>query len=290
MPPIKLENVLETVKRKNLITRYALLIIALFISSLVFNVFLLPTQIVAGGTAGISIITEHLVGWDPSIVILVISSILLIVSFIFLGPEKTSGTVLSTVMYPFFVSATAPIAEVLKFDTTDMVLVAIIAGLLSGVTTGLIYKTGFSGNGLQIIGQILYKKFHLSLSKSSLLINGIVIVLGGFVFGWTMVMYAIIILYISSLISERVLIGISQNKSFFIITNKEEEVKKYIIEKLNHSVTIFDVKGAFLEKKRRVVMAVIPTKEYFHVTEGVRMIDKDVFFVVCDSYQVKGGV
>ena len=58
---------------------------------------------------------------------------------------------------------------------------------------------------------------------------------------------------------------------------------------MNHSVTIFDVKGGFLEKKRKVILAVVPTKEYFQVTEGIKMIDKNAFFIATDAYEVKGG-
>ncbi len=285
-----IDNVLIKIKNKDLVTRYSMLIISLFISSIVFNLLLLPSQIVSGGTAGISVITEYTLGWDPAIFIFVASAFLLVLSYIYLGVERTAGTVVATFLYPLFVKATANYAEFIKIDNSDMILIVIIAGVLSGITSGMIYKTGFSGGGIQIINQIIFKKFKVSVAKTSLVINSIIVVIGGLFFGWTMVMYAIIILYISSLISERVLLGISKNKSFFIVTDKEEEVKEYIIEKLNHSVTIFDVKGAFLKQKKRVVMAVIPTKEYFQVTEGVRLIDSDVFFVVSDAYQVKGGV
>lgn len=102
-------------------------------------------------------------------------------------------------------------------------------------------------------------------------------------------MYAIILLYISNLVLDKVLLGISNNKAFYIITSKEEQVSDYIINKLHHNVTIFDVKGGFLEKKRKVLLSVIPTREYFKVTEGIKLIDKDVFFVATDSYEVIGG-
>lgn len=58
---------------------------------------------------------------------------------------------------------------------------------------------------------------------------------------------------------------------------------------LKHGVTIFDVKGAFLEKKRKVLMTVIPNREYFKLKEGIKEIDEKAFFIVTDSYQVYGG-
>ena len=65
-------------------------------------------------------------------------------------------------------------------------------------------------------------------------------------------------------------------------------VKEYILETLGHDVTVFDVKGGFMEKKRQVLMTIIPSREYYRVTEGIKLLDKNVFFVATDSYQVKG--
>ena len=151
------------------------------------------------------------------------------------------------------------------------------------------YKVGFSNGGLNIISQILYKYFHISLSKSTMIINFIVVLIGGIYFGFNMMLYAFIIIYLSSAVIDKVLLGISSNKAFYINTYKDKEVKDYLIKELNHTVTIFDVKGGFLKKKRSVLLAVIPTREYFKLKEGIYQIDPQAFFVVSDAYEVKGG-
>ena len=97
-----------------------------------------------------------------------------------------------------------------------------------------------------------------------------------------------VFLYINSIVMDRVLLGISKNKAFYIITTKEDEIKQYIIEGLNHTVTTFNVKGGFLSNKRRVLLAVVPTREYYKLTEGIKKIDSEAFFVVTDAYQVEG--
>ena len=86
----------------------------------------------------------------------------------------------------------------------------------------------------------------------------------------------------------KVLLGISNHKAFYIVTCDVDEVKKYILEILGHSVTVFDVVGGFLTKKKKVLLTVIPSKEYYRVTEGIKMLDKDAFFVVTDAYEVQG--
>lgn len=137
--------------------------------------------------------------------------------------------------------------------------------------------------------QILEKYYKIPIATTSAIINITVVLIGGVFFGWTNVMYAIILIYLNTIIINKVLLGISNNKAFYIITSEEKEIKDYIIKNLDHSVTIFDVKGGFLNKKNKVVLTVVPTREYYRVTEGIKAIDKDAFFVVTDAYEVVGG-
>ena len=150
------------------------------------------------------------------------------------------------------------------------------------------YKSGYSNGGLPIISQILYEKYQISIAKTSMIMNIIIVCIGGLFFGTTNVLYAIIYLYINNIVMDRVLLGISTNKAFYIMTKKEEEIKDYIINSLHHTVTTFNVKGGFLEDKRKVILTVIPSSEYYKLTEGIKEIDPEAFYVATDSYQVEG--
>ena len=269
--------------------RYSVLLASLFLSALVFNLFLYPTSLVTGGMNGVAIIINHVIEIDPAIVIFVGSLLLLGLSYLFLGLDQTAGSVVATIVYPVFVEITEPISKLIVIDTSDLILMSILIGVLLGITNGLMYKVGFSNGGLNIISQIFYKYFRISLSKTTMVINLIVVLIGGFYFGFNMVLYALVIIYISSFVIDKVILGISNNKAFYITTTEDEKVRDYLINTLHHTVTIFDVKGGFLEKKRRVLLAVIPTRDYFRLKEGIKEIDSHAFFVVPDAYEVKGG-
>lgn len=269
--------------------RYGVLLASLFLSALVFNLFLYPTNLVTGGMNGVAIIINHIIEIDPAIVIFVGSLLLLGLSYLFLGLDQTAGSVVATIVYPVFVEITEPISKLIVIDTSDLILMSILIGVLLGITNGLMYKVGFSNGGLNIISQIFYKYFRISLSKTTMVINLIVVLIGGFYFGFNMVLYALVIIYISSFVIDKVILGISNNKAFYITTTEDEKVRDYLINTLHHTVTIFDVKGGFLEKKRKVLLAVIPTRDYFRLKEGIKEIDPHAFFVVTDAYEVKGG-
>lgn len=275
-------------KNKTRIYRIFLITISLILSALVYNLFLLPLSIVSGGTSSIGTIVYYLYNIDPAITIFIISGLCSILGFMYLGKERTMGTILACIAYPIIVEITSKLIGQISIDTTDTLLIVLFAAVLGGIANGLMYKSGYSSGGLPTISQILYEKFRISVAKSSFVMNLIIVLIGAYFFGLTNALYAVIYLYIYSMITDKVLLGTSNNKAFYIITDKEKEVKEYIIENLKHTVTTFDVKGGLYENKRKVMLTVIPSREYYRLTEGIKSIDKDAFFVVTDSYQVEG--
>lgn len=281
-------DIIEIIKKKKKFYRYFLLFISLLLSAVVYNIFLLPMNLVAGGVNGIATIVNYVYNINPALIILLLSLACGILSFMYLGIERTAGTLIATLIYPLLIEITSPLNNIITFDSKEMFIIVIFAGVLTGVANGLMYKTGYSNGGLPVASQILYEKFKIPIAKSSLIINLFVVLLGAMFFGSTSAMYAIIFLYINSLVLDKVLLGISSNKAFYIITSEEKSIKDYLINTLNHSATTFDVKGGFLEKKRQVILSVVPTKEYFRITEGIKLLDKNAFFVVTDAYEVNG--
>ena len=275
-------------KKMTTIIRIINLTISMILGAVVYNSIVLPLNLVTGGTSGVATITHYLYDIDPAIMIFLISAACCILSFMYLGVERTLGTVVGCIAYPILVKLTSNVGTLMPLETNDMLLLVLFAGVLGGASNGLMYKSGYSTGGLPIISQILFEKFHFAIAKTSLVMNIIIVSVGAYFFGITNALYAVIYLYINNLVIDKVLLGISSNKAFYIITNHEKEIKEYIINNLNHTVTTFDVKGGFLESKRKVILTVVPTRDYYRVTEGIKAIDNDVFFVATDSYQVSG--
>lgn len=284
-----METIKKIVNENNKLYRMFLLFISLSISAIIYNMFLLPLNIVTGGTGGIAQITLFVFDIDPAFMVLVLSLLCATISVAFLDFDKTASTIVVAFLYPAMVKLTEPLVNYMTIDPNDIFIVVIITGVILGFANGLMYKSGYSNGGLTVITQTLYQYFHIPVGKSGLIINGIIILAGGYYFGITVTIYAIISLYIRSIITDKVILGVSNNKAFYIITTEEEQVESFLMKDLGHNVTIFDVKGAFLEKKQKVIFSVIPSREYYRVTEGIKQIDESAFFVVTDSYEVVGG-
>lgn len=283
-----MENILTTITKKKKLKRIFLMGISLLLSAVLYNVFLLPLNLVTGGTNGIATITNYVYDINPAFMILLLSIACAIFSLMYLGIKRTIGTLIASIVYPLLVQLTSPLNNIMGNEPVDVLLMVLFAGVISGIANGLMYKTGYSNGGFPVVSQVLFEKKHISVAKSSLVINVSIVLVGALFFGTTNALYAIIFLYINNIVLDRVLLGINNNKAFYIITKEEEKIKEYIIKTLGHNVTTFEVKGGYLDKDRKVILSVIPSREYYEVTEGIKEIDESAFFVVTDSYQVEG--
>ena len=275
------------VKHKIKIKELIEFIIGCFLVALAFNLFMSPNNLVAGGVSGFSLILKYFFGFNPSTIISIANILLIILSFLVLGKEKTKATILGSILFPIFVGLTEHFSTYISFKESEIILIAIFGGVLQGLGAGLIFKAGYSTGGTDILNMIVSKIFKISIGNSMFFTDGIIIIIGAFVFGFNHLMYSFIILYLISTLTDRVVLGISDSKAFYIITSKEKEVKAFVINELSHGITEFNAKGGYNSENQTVLMSVVPTREYYKLKEGIYNID--TFFVVMDSYEVKGG-
>ena len=282
-------EIIEEYKKKDFLKRIIQWLIGVFIVSISYNVFVAPNGLVPKGVGGIAVILNTTLGWNNSAIIFILNGILLIVSLLFLGVDKTKATIFGSLIFPIFVKLTEDINVWLQIDSSQVLLSAVFGGIIYGIGTGLIFRAGFTTGGTDIINQIVSKYGKVTIGKSMLVTDGLIVLASGIFLGINNMMYSILSLYITSLISDRVILGISDSKSFLIITEKEEEVKDYIMNTLKHGVTVYEAKGGYKTEKEKVLMTVLPTKEYYRLKEGIQKIDKDVFYIITDTYEVFGG-
>ena len=274
---------------KVLMKNYFMFIVAAFLYALGFNLVYSPYNVVISGTTGLSLVFREWIGISPSTFVAIVSGLLLLVSFIYMGFDITFKNIIGTLIYPTFLALTENLVAMLNINLSSMLLVVIYGGITIGVATGLMMRSGFTIGGFNILYQFFNKYFNISYGKSLLFINLSILLLGTYVFGLTNALYAVIALCISSYITDHVIIGVSRAKTFYIVTDKESEVKELVINKLSHTVTEISAKGGYTNKNKKLLMTVIPTKEYFILKEAVQTLDNDAFFLITDTYEVSSG-
>ena len=281
-------KIIQQIYHNDRVKRYTLFIIGVLLQAVAFNVFILQSNM-AFGVSGIAVVLNEIFGITPAYIILVANLLLIVASFVYLGKNVTSKTIVGSLLYPLLVELTVFLPNYVDLGTTEPVIVALSGAVLYGVGTGLVFKAGYTTGGSDVIKQIISEYGKKSIGQATIYVEGIVVTLCLFVFGWQSFIYSIISLFVISMITDNVILGISKYKTFQIITTKEREVKQFILNQLHHGVAILDRHDGYTGEKKKIMLCTIPTKEYFVLKEGILQIDKEAFFIVTDTYEVRGG-
>lgn len=281
----RIDKILENIDKKDLVQRYSLLILGCFIIAFAFNVFFNQYGIVCFGISGLSIVMSKF-GIPNSLFILISNIFLLVISYFALGWKKTRNALVGSLIFPVFVWATSFLVPYIYFDNIELLVIAIFGGILSGVGYGLIFKSNFNTGGTDIITEIVSKYTKVSLGKATWVSDGLVVLSGLLVSSWENVLYGFLVIYIISFMTDKVVLGISQSKAFYIVTGKQEEVREFLLSITDGGVTLINARGGYTNNKETLLLGVVPTRQYFVVKEGLKEIDENIFFLACDAYEV----
>lgn len=282
-------DIINKVYDKTKAKRYTSVIFGMLLCAFSYNLFLYPNDIVFGGISGLSIIVSKYVDIIPAVFIYGCSLFILIFSLLLLGKEVTFRAFVGSTFYSLFVEFTSNITNYINIPNDDMLLISIFGGTLYGIGLGFVMRGGFTSGGTDSITAIISKYFKLTMGTSMILVEGVIVLIGSFVFGISNLLYAVIILFLITVLVDKVMLGISDKKAFYIVTKKRKQVSNYVINELGHTITLFSATGGFARKKQYVLFTVVPTREYYKLKEGIKLIDEDAFFTVIDAYEVLGG-
>lgn len=283
-------EIINNKRKEDLFERIILFISGVFLYSFSFSVFFNRNDLVSGGVSGLSILVNNIYKIDTSLFVFIISSIILIIGYMLLDKEQIIRTLPGIILLPVFLKITSYFPLVLQVKMPSKFLVSLFAGIIMGFGNGIIIKSGYSCGGVQTIYQILYKKLRISIGKSTLLCNSVIILGCLKVFDLSSALYSLIAIYIASVITDKILLETSMSKTFYIVTDKEKEVLEYITENIHHTVTIINGKEGETNKNKKILMCDIPYREYYMTKEVIKEIDKDSFFLILDTYEITGGM
>ena len=197
---------------KTKIKRYITVVIGTFLVALAFNLFLSPYNLASNGISGLAIIINRLTGINEGVFVLIVNIFLLGVSYNFLGRKKTKHSLIGSLLLPVFISITAPVSNYIVLKDLDLLIIALLGGIISGIGYGLIYKHDYTTGGTDILNQLMEKYYKIPMNKAILYIDGMVVLLGGVVFGFSSMLYSMIVLYIISELSNRTMLKITKIK------------------------------------------------------------------------------
>ena len=269
-----------------------ILIIILGNLSLAFStsIFILPHNIVNGGTSGLGVVLKGFFGISPELVITIAIWLLFFVGLIVLGKEFAIKTLLSTVLYPVFINAFSNISifSDLASQVSNSLLAALAGAVLAGFGLGIVYVVGASTGGFDVICLMLKKYFNVKLSLSTLIIDSTIIILGLVGVSFENALYGLLCAVLMSYVIERITINGTRSYMAHIVSDKLEEINDYLLNVLERGTTLIKVEGGHTRTEKMMIEIVFNEKEYYEIKRNIHLIDSNAFMSVYKSINAYG--
>lgn len=263
---------------------YIYVLIGSGIVAISFNVFLLPNRVASGGVSGISTILDATLGWEPAYVQWAFNIPLFIAGVVLLGRQYGYKTLAGTIFLPLVVFLTNDV----KPWTLDPLLGSLFGGIGVGLGLGIVFRGNASTGGTDLTAQIIHKYTGLSLGTCVALIDGLIVLSAAIVFDIERGLYALIGLYVTSKTIDLVQVGIGRSKMAMVITNRQDEVREAILNKIDRGVTKLSAYGGYTDQERPIIMCVVDQTEFTKLKQLVQSIDPAAFVIVMDASEVLG--
>lgn len=268
-----------------------MIILGNFLVAVSVAFFILPNDILSGGVAGVAVALKPLLEVNSVLLINTLTVVLYLAGWILLGKKFAYRTFLSTISYTLFVNGLNIVVDQLPASTFVMepYIASIYSGIISGIGLGLAFRAHASTGGMDIPALVLHKYTHMKESDAVMIIDGLTIFLGFSTYGLNAALIGVLSVFSGGYaINRTVMLGSQTSKNVMIISEKEEEIRKYILEHMGRGATILDGHGAYTMDARPVLMVAISQKEYPQLEHDIKKIDEKVFMIVNDAYYVHG--
>ncbi len=266
-----------------------LIIAGAAIQALAMRLFLIPGELVSGGISGAAQIVNHFVAFPIGVMVFLGNVPLFLLGWRFLGGKRFAfRTALAIIVFSLLTDLFVLFLPAIGLAGDDNVLNCLYGGVLLGIGLGLVYRGQGTSGGSDILGRILNRRIGVSISLSYLIVDGLVVLAGGFAFGWHKALYGLIVIYISGLAAEMISEGSSVFRTVFIVSQKPKEVADGIMECLERGVTILPGKGAYTGAERQVLYVVVTRAEVNQLKQIVSEVDEKAFMVIGNAHEALG--
>ena len=249
--------------------------------------FVIPHNIIMGGTTGIGILLDNFLHIDTAWIILILNVLLLLLGLIVLGKKFFLKTVASSLLYPVLLALMQKIPGIESL--TDNSLIAVLfAGSLLGIAGGLVFRVGASTGGTDVINLCLNKWFHLPVAVFVYIVDFTILGAQALFSTPNSILLGIIFLIIETIVLDQVMIFGKSQIQVFVVSEHYEEIKKALLTELEAGVTMTMIKTGHLEREQQAVLCVIPPRKLYGANELIRKIDPTAFVTVTKIKEVHG--
>lgn len=269
---------------------YDYLIVTLATGLIAASVYflMLPSNLAVGSISGLSLVLSNFIPLRISMITFILNAILLIIGFIFIGRDFGAKTIYSTFLLSGYLYVFEVIYPMDKPFTDDPFLELVCYILVLAVGQAFLFNNNASSGGLDIIGKILNKYLHMELGKAMIVAGMCAALTSVFVYDAKSVLLSLLGTYLSGIILDNFIAGFTIKKRVCILSEKNEEIKDYIVGTLRRGATKYTAVGGFNNKEQTEVVTILTRNEYIKLMDFIHRTDPKAFMTVSSVNEVIG--
>ncbi|MGB6129575.1 MAG: YitT family protein [Psychrilyobacter sp.] len=279
-------------KVKTLAIDYFVINLGLIIAAIGIGLFIVPARIVSGGVTGIATILHYTFNLSIGTTMLFINIPLFLIGVKTFGKEYGAKTLFGIIMLSFYIDLFRKFVEidnVIDFTKgSNFLLAPLFGGILIGVGLGLILKFGGSTGGTDIIAQMVNKITKIPVGYCMMMNDTIIIISGIAIFGIEKGLYAIIAMFTTNVVINKIFEGVGYTKMVYIISDKYELIREIILNDIKKGGTAISAKGLYTDDKKSMIMTVLKNKEIRDLHALIKQVDPSAFIIISEVYEVLG--
>lgn len=274
---------------KNSILNILLILIGNFLLAVAITCLIVPNNILSGGLAGIAVALQPILPFMDATTFISIATIMLFIAgALCLGKDFFIKTMLSAISFPVFIHILEFIVENRQFTDNPM-LSSIYSGVLVGIGIGLVFRTGSSTGGVDILALLAEKYLKLPSHIGCMLIDGSIVILGITMYSIHDAMIGLLSVVVTSFMIDKTLsFGGQKAKSVLVISDLYEEILTKITSEIDRGATLLHGEGGYSRNGKEVILCVIENNQYPSFNKMISEIDPNAFLIVQDAQEVKG--
>lgn len=263
-----------------LLKEYAIQSGALAIIACAVFFFLVPSHASVSSIAGLAIILANFVPLSVATIVMILNIALLVLAFFLCGKEFFLKTTYASIVLPVFLYILERIFPNFTSFTNDPTLDVSCYIFLVSAGLAILFNRNASSGGLDILGKILNKYFHLDIGKSMSLVGMCIALSSAFVYDSKTVVLSVLGTYLNGMVLDHFIFGQSLKRRVCIVSEKEEEVRRFIVEKLHSGATIYEAIGAYKMEVRREIITIVTKSEYQKLINFMKKTDPKAFITI----------
>ncbi len=248
-----------------------------------------PNKLADGGISGISLILRHFWGINMGLSTLILNIPLILISYRFMGKRALAYTIWGTLCLSFFLWfwRSVPIIKQLDLEH-DLFLSAILAGLLSGLGLGLVFRYNGTSGGTDIIARVCQIKLGISSGKVLLFCDAVVLFASLSYLDIKHMLYTLLASFVLSRVMDTVQQGAYTARGLLIISDKYKQIGQMIDLKLERGFTYLNALGGYKQDKKRVIYVVVSPREIATIKQLIRQEDPNAFVSIIEVHEALG--